>query len=58
MRRAVSTIPSIDAAIIEVHELLHPNDQVDDDAAVAALGITLDLLLDKRIHLPQQRTGC
>ncbi|MGZ6825564.1 MAG: hypothetical protein ACXVGH_02145 [Mycobacteriales bacterium] len=54
----MSTIRSIDDAIIEVHELLHPNDQVDDDAAVAALGITLDLLLDKRIHLPQQRTGC
>ncbi|MGZ4610025.1 MAG: hypothetical protein ACXV2H_07195 [Actinomycetes bacterium] len=56
MRRAVSTIASVDTAILEVRALLDPADEHEGDAAVAALGITLDLLLDKRIHLPQQRT--
>ncbi|MGZ4589146.1 MAG: hypothetical protein ACXVX9_15235 [Mycobacteriaceae bacterium] len=44
----MSTIRSIDDAIIEVHELLHTNDQDDDDAAGQAR-------LDGGVLVPRQR---
>ena len=52
---AVSTIPTLDHALLEVHELETDGDDNNDEAMVAACQIVLDGLLEKRTHLPQQR---
>lgn len=51
----MSTIPSVDTALLEVHEAEMHADERDDEAGVCACKVVLDLLLDVRAHLPQQR---
>jgi hypothetical protein len=51
----VSTIVTVDVSLVEVCELEQEADGEDDGPVVAACQIVLDRLLDKRIHLPQQR---